>query len=461
METVPTNAPIRVRRLRAHNIKCFEEVDLDLVGDERSSAPPWTVVLGDNGSGKSTLLKCIALALSAASSNREFQALYETRRQSDWLRIGTGEGAIIVDVETGSGLGKVEIAVQKTSYGDEPEVVAVQGFEPDRLFLCGYGAKRRVFGQESRHGFRQRDSVATLFDPDAALQNPELALRRAASNSPLSEPDLLRRIDDILLLPEGSTKLGFDGIEVGGPWGTYLPTGALSDGYLSTLAWILDMVGSALLRSSEWGLYPFTDDLAGIVLIDEIEQHLHPSWQRRIIGRLRDQFPRIQFVVSTHSPLCVIGTTDLDDSEVGLAHLQWEEDAVTATTGLRPPRGQRADQVLTSYLFGLDTASDDETHGQINRLSRLLSSQKLEPREERELRSLQTTLDEKLGSDETSLGRKTDREVHTAIDTVFLQSMSQLKGKLDDSGVEGMEVRRRLRELTNMSGYFDDKPTDS
>lgn len=47
----------------------------------------------------------------------------------------------------------------------------------------------------------------------------------------------------------------------------------------------------------------------GIVLIDEIELHMHPSWQRRILGVLKQLFPNVQFIITTHSPQ-VLGSVD-------------------------------------------------------------------------------------------------------------------------------------------------------
>lgn len=78
----------------------------------------------------------------------------------------------------------------------------------------------------------------------------------------------------------------------------------LSDGYRSTLAMAADLAWRAVVLNPQHG------DMAprltsGVVLVDEIDLHLHPRWQRRILGDLRRAFPRFQFVVTTHSPFIV------------------------------------------------------------------------------------------------------------------------------------------------------------
>jgi hypothetical protein len=78
------------------------------------------------------------------------------------------------------------------------------------------------------------------------------------------------------------------------------------------LAWITDLLGHACL---EYFLSPsiqvsFLDipmKLSGLVLLDEVDLHLHPTWQRRVVPVLKRMFPRLQFVVTTHSPLVLAG----------------------------------------------------------------------------------------------------------------------------------------------------------
>jgi energy-coupling factor transporter ATP-binding protein EcfA2 len=439
----------RIRRLELHNIRCFENVTIGFCDEASGEPAPWTVILGDNGSGKSTVLKSIALMLSTPKDAR---GMFEAHSNANWLRRDCNQGSIILEFDTGQGSPKQERVI-KIGHRGSGESIEWDSSPPgmdaveDIPFLCGYGATRRSFGTSSSRGYSSRNAVATLFDADAPLQNPELSLRRTMSEGQSTE-DLLRIIDDLLMLPHGSTRLGREGLEVSGAWGSFLPVADLSDGYRATLAWIMDMIGWALQKSSG-----VTDgDLQGTVLIDEIEQHLHPSWQRHIIGRLRDQFPGLNVILTTHSPLCVVGTTDLEDANINLVHLRWDGEVVAATHSLKPPRGRRADQILTSYLFGLRTTGDNRTKDRIHRLADLLSKgDNASTEERREKARLQIELDKILGERETEIETTAADHIQQALfdtltDRVTERIRSAKAADGENPGID-LEVRRQLGNL--------------
>lgn len=90
--------------------------------------------------------------------------------------------------------------------------------------------------------------------------------------------------------------------------GQTLPFAALSDGYRNLIATVADIAWRAAgLNPAHGGSAP--REATGIVLIDEIELHLHPAWQLQVLPRLLDTFPKVQFVVTTHAPL-VIASVD-------------------------------------------------------------------------------------------------------------------------------------------------------
>src|SRR5882724_1781875 len=74
----------------------------------------------------------------------------------------------------------------------------------------------------------------------------------------------------------------------------------LSDGYRSMLALSIDVL-RWLIQAFPYDPDPFPRP--GVVLIDELDAHLHPSWQQTIGFWLREKFPKIQFILATHSPL--------------------------------------------------------------------------------------------------------------------------------------------------------------
>lgn len=101
-----------------------------------------------------------------------------------------------------------------------------------------------------------------------------------------------------------STKYEDDMIALKTIEGTILPFQMLSDGYRNVIKIILDIAARMCI------LNPYLKGEAlkmtpGIVLIDEVDLSLHPTWQKRIIGILKEQFPRIQFICATHSPFII------------------------------------------------------------------------------------------------------------------------------------------------------------
>ncbi|MNG04327.1 hypothetical protein D3C84_874510 [compost metagenome] len=90
------------------------------------------------------------------------------------------------------------------------------------------------------------------------------------------------------------------------------------------------------------------------MLVDEIENHLHPRWKMRVMSALRESFPRVQFIASTHDPLCLRG---MFEGEVQVlyrdrdGHLQRVEQLPNVAS-------LRIEQILTSDYFGLATTED-------------------------------------------------------------------------------------------------------
>ena len=83
-----------------------------------------------------------------------------------------------------------------------------------------------------------------------------------------------------------------------------IPATWLSQGYQATIAWIADLIGQMFWDA---GRAVPLEKMEGLVLIDEIDIHLHPTWQVNLIQALKTTFPRVQFVVTTHSPMILPG----------------------------------------------------------------------------------------------------------------------------------------------------------
>lgn len=442
--------PLKLRKVKIKNVRCFKELSLDLSSPRGTRS--WGVIFGDNGVGKTTLLRSIAMgmcdAASAAGLLREIYGEWNRREGSEVLE---SEIYLEFDSKVGKASITTKIVPTKSGYSQIAQSTKFAGsskdFPWDSIFACGYGAARRSFGTRDIEGYSTIDAVYTLFNYDTPLQNPELVIRRLADapgitnrNKKLAKKrdkaidDLLDSLSAILMLPEGSIRLTGSGLLIAGPWGNFQPVGGLGDGYQATLSWITDFLGWALLYDPNESL----EKVQGIVLIDEIEQHLHPRWQSQIVKLLHDQFPAVQFLATTHTPMCAVGTTDLADDDCELIKLERGEDAVEALEDIRPPRGKRADQILTSLLFELPSSGDNQTKRDIARFNQLKSQSATKVRRA-ELEHLTAKLRNQFDEGESDFETAIRIEVRKA-----LRSHRERNVNLEAAD---FEILRQLREL--------------
>jgi uncharacterized protein (TIGR02646 family) len=179
-----------------------------------------------------------------------------------------------------------------------------------------------------------------------------------------------------------------------GPSGAAIPLEVLSDGYQSVIALVTDIVE---MMQRHWNV---VKDSEGVILLDELDVHLHPRWKAEIIGQLRATFPRIQFVVTTHDALCLLGTRP---GEVHVLRRESPSGQIVIQQ-IDVPRGLSADQVLTGSWFGLGSTLDNETLELLNRHRQLLRDGRHEDDPERQV--LEGILRHRMGTyADTSLDR--------------------------------------------------------
>ena len=279
-----TEAPLYLKKITLENVRCFEKLEFDLTTPGKQPRM-WGVVLGANGVGKTTLLRSIAMGLcdeaSAAGLLREIYGEFIRDAGPDDANSERGASIhidffpndeaeqISVTTEIRPSLGGYSKVRQKAKYGK-----STNDFPWDKVFACGYGAGRRGFGSKDIDDYATIDAVYTLFNYDVPLQNPELVLRRiAASKNRRSDlRAILDSVAEVLQLERSDIKLDDKGVLIRGPWGAFHPIRGVGDGFQATLAWIVDFLGWALFYDHVVEL----SDLSGIILIDELEQHLHP-----------------------------------------------------------------------------------------------------------------------------------------------------------------------------------------
>ncbi len=398
-----------ISKIRLKNIRCFEEIEIDL--NAGSDIRTWAVILGNNGTGKTTLLRSIAVGLC----DRTSAAGLISDLQGEWVRKGSSDGRGTIEIEL-KVPGESRTVSSKLTIVNDGGRETIEDFDSpskrapeEDIFVCAYGAGRGIYGTRDYPKYRIIDSVHTLFDYEMSLQNSELTLRRIQSGG-IDIGKILESIDEILMLSLGSTRLTTSGITINGPWGKFIPLGSVGDGYRSTLTWITDFLGWAMFHQ---GNVLKREELSGIILIDELEQHLHPSWQRKIISLLHNQFPSTQFIATSHSPVCASGLADLSDDDCRLVAFERADDEGPVKADEIPSlRGLRADQVLRSKTFGLPETRNPAMQEKLEQFQKLLLLESLSQEEEAELAELRNLIEQQVpGLAESEEDRVLERQL--------------------------------------------------
>ncbi len=387
-----------INQLEIINVRTFKKSKLQLLHPDRRytkalpkpKLPNVNLLLGDNGAGKTTFLKAVAITgLGPAIGDAHLPTYRLARRERSnggepdatpsLPAPGSIEGRFLAhaqdDVLTAEPLiSRVNVTpksdeVERLEWagGEDGPWAPVYSSRNDAFFMVGYGATRRV---ESRDRFdpgaRQQSSlirsqrVRSLFEEAYSLTPLSIWLPELQSSNPGRFTQVCNLINR-LLEPTGYE---FSGDQMQGEYGFIrgglsVPFPALSDGYRAYLGWVGDLLyhvvqtapsGSKLVENQ------------GIVMVDEVDLHLHPKWQMTVLPTLAEALPKIQFIVTSHSPL-VVGS------------LEWMNILHMTSGAKNSSRGQRlqsavhgldADQILLTDFFGLEStrasSREDELH---------------------------------------------------------------------------------------------------
>ncbi len=154
-----------------------------------------------------------------------------------------------------------------------------------------------------------------------------------------------------------------------------LPISMLSDGIRNMFALVADIAFRMIKLNPEMGAKA-VDETPGIVLIDEIDMHLHPSWQQQVIGMLRDAFPRVQFVLTTHSPQVL---TTVERKHIRILEPIGDEETGRYSIGIRTPETQSKGAPSTdalSHIMGVAPKPDTEEVRKLHQYQRLIEEGK-------------------------------------------------------------------------------------
>ncbi len=364
-----------VNRVELKNFRCFENVVVE--PNVGAATAPWTLLTGDNASGKTTLLKAIALGLCDGSS----AAGLLRESDSGYIRDGKDKATIridLVDLVGGRVEGEFRVETSLTRLNRQLESLGQKttprkDFPWHRIFVCGYGAGRGTSGTGDIAGYTAISAVYNLFNYSEGLQNPELTIRRLQHTR---QENILEALKDILglssvnLAENGTSDMG---ISVRDPHDVTVALRDLADGYKSTFLWVTDFLGWAVASGRQLGR-----PMDGIVIIDEIEQHLHPKWQKRIVSDLRKTWPQVQFFTATHSPLVARTFRSMSaDGPHRHYHLRKADDKGVEAASIEPLGGRRTDQILASEAFDYVVDYDPDSEHILEELSFLAGNESL------------------------------------------------------------------------------------
>jgi hypothetical protein len=392
-----------VERLVVENIRSFERQSFSFTR-ERDEPYRWVTLLGENGGGKSTVLQALGLLLAGPEGAQTLLP-----RPVGWVRAESAAGQLDVRIHQGSGdpgrfgerkvsrsfgyglriTGREHLTIRKQVY-TEPTIVE----DPSRIltwlrenafssrgsgwFAAGYGAFRRLTRSSqlivpSLEPQARYTNFLTQFNEDDPLATFErwmvyldYVIAKEARGTEQARRQRALGIEAInRMLPQGTR---FDSVSSEGRIlfdvrGRKVPTIAMSDGYRSVLALAGDLVWR-LIQSFPKSDNPLQEE--GVVLIDELDIHLHPRWQRYIAGWLREQFPKLQFFVATHSPFVAAGAgTDALTLRLTL------EEGATQWEKVETPAALSVDRILQSEAFGQLSPYSPETEQLIERYDAL------------------------------------------------------------------------------------------
>ena len=283
------------------------------------------LLLGDNGSGKSTILQSIALAIFGPAAAEMVKLKNFVRFQGG--NIGEVRARLVLSEQDSLEAEHVDSAIAIKQRGEHQAI----RFAPDGLdensavlselwadvmyedrstafFMVGYGATRRVepgesldMGARSQSSLSRARRVEGLFKDSYSLVPMSYWLPKLKSKNPGRYKQVVELLDK--LLKPSRFKFSEDRDQSGEYLFTrgkmQIPFQSLSDGYKAFIGWVADLLyhvcyggpkGMKLVENS------------GVVLVDEIDLHLHPKWQMRVAEIVAKALPRMQFFFTSHSP---------------------------------------------------------------------------------------------------------------------------------------------------------------
>lgn len=326
---------MKIKSLEIKNFKCFEDLTLEF-------NPNFNVLIGDNATGKTSILDAASFTvgtyfLGARKATNDSKIELRPLKQSEKRRVLSAtevnyklpfniRASILLNKKTfvwSRGTDKVSggstTYKEASSFIDEAASLCQNIFNSNdttNLPLVAYYGTERLFNERAQR-YTDRKRKAKTDGYDSAL-DPRSLEERFISWFAQEEDEVLKFNKDKSLynafvnaistmVPEwNDIKFSWAHETILGKMddGTWTSFDMLSSGYKS----IVRLAGDIAYRAVKLNPYKGEEaviDTEGVVLIDELDMHLHPTWQQKIVGLLKEAFPKIQFIVTSHSPFII------------------------------------------------------------------------------------------------------------------------------------------------------------
>jgi hypothetical protein len=375
-DTPDKPAAVYFKSLTIRDVKCFRgEHTIDLSDGEGRPAQ-WTVILGNNNTGKTTLLKCLAdlesMEFPSSGESLTSPIHYVPHGMFRKVFIGLNEiglSTLYIKEKSSDSLVEGTYSKYEKPWGiyNNGEISFIDKEWISSLIIEPYGASRKMSNSNLSDILGRHSSLFLnndIFNVEDWLLQAYLAKLQGDEKTKEKATKIIVKAIEVLcdgLLPDVKN-IWFKSEDKGQSFDNYLAFKTdygqirlrdLGYGYQTMLAWVLDLVRRMFER------YPDSPNPIrepAIVLVDEIDLHLHPEWQRKIIAHLTKYFPNTQFIVTAHSPLVVQSA-----EKINLVLLEKEGDHVNIRQPKIPTyQGWSLEEILTDVM-GLD----DRTHSDV------------------------------------------------------------------------------------------------
>ena len=411
-----------IEYIHIKNFKSIENLKINFKEDGLSNKS-WLFLLGENGVGKSSILQAIAIGLKLDKklvNEDTINLLIKKGQQSSEIIIKERNSENIINTKLIRKSSKIEQSGEFNSY------------------LIGYGSLR--LSKDETESSSKLDiakiSYENLFKPTLALNDITKWLKSIHTKNIAFFDSIAYSIKQLLPLEKSDKDLSIKNgeIELGNSNTLFRD---LSDGYKSTITLAIDI----MMKLSD--VHSDMDKMSGIVLIDELGNQLHPRWQMSIVKQLRTVFPNINFIISTHHPLCLRGAER--DEILMLKNL---DNQVLSYTELPDPASLRVDQILASEFFGLNSLVDPEIEAKFNRYYELLvMNDEVTSSERSEIDQLKKFLKNK-----KHLGDSLREELmYTVIDKLLAEKVIFNKNTVDRNSLKEEAVERVKEVWKNLN----------